>query len=61
MVIAASAIARVRVLDTKPELPAVVPREEPVEEERAHAADVKEPGGRWGKSGDNFAGHIRVD
>ena len=36
--------ARVRVLDAQPELAAVVPREEPVEEERAHAADVEEAG-----------------
>ena len=37
--------ARVRVLDAQPELAAVVAREEPVEEERAHAADVEEAGG----------------
>ena len=36
--------ARVGVLDAEPELAAVVAREEPVEEERAHAADVEEAG-----------------
>ncbi len=36
--------ARVRVLDPEPELAAVVAREQPVEEEGAHAADVQEAG-----------------
>ena len=36
--------ARVGVLDPKPELAALVAREEPVEEERADAADVEEAG-----------------
>ena len=36
----------VGVLDAQPELAALVPGEEPVEERRAHVADVEEPGGR---------------
>ena len=38
--------ARVGVLDPQQALPALSAREEPVEEERAHAADVEEAGGR---------------
>src|SRR5206468_664062 len=36
--------ARVSVLDPQPALAAAASREEPVEEEGAHAADVEEPG-----------------
>ena len=47
--------ARVGVLDPEAELAALMPREEPVEEERAHAADVEETG-RAGSHADDH-GH----
>jgi hypothetical protein len=37
--------ARIRVLDAKPKLAAVVSREEPVEQERAHTTDMEKAGG----------------
>ena len=41
---------RVGVVDPQDELPAVVAREEPVEERRAHPADVQVAGGRGGEA-----------
>ena len=50
--------ARVRVLDPQQALAAASAREEPVEEERADAADVEEAGGRRGHA--DADGHAAV-
>src|SRR5690242_18312303 len=50
---------RVGVLDAQHEDAAVAPREEPVEEGRAGAADVKVAGGRGGEA-DAGLGHSRI-
>ena len=41
---------RVEVLDAEQDLPAILTREGPIDEERPGVAQVQRPGGRWGES-----------
>ena len=51
------AAGEVRVLDAQDEAAAVSPGEEPAEEGSTDPPDVEHAGGRWGKAGDDRAGH----
>ena len=51
------AAGEIRILDAQDETPPVLAGEEPAEQCRAHPADVKHAGGRWGEAGDDLAGH----